>query len=153
MTDRTGLDRRLFFQSSAALGASLLWHTPAMAQAEPVVPPYRYEEFTHDVIDLCACYYGTTRAAVLSPLREKPEVMARQSAMYIVRRLGRMSFPELGRRIGGRNHTTVLHAVRRIEALIEIDPRRRYDMALLTDAAHRVARIRIAQKQSRKAAA
>ncbi len=151
-TDRTRLDRRLFCLSSAALGASLLWRMPAMAQAEPVLPPYRYEEFTHNVIDLCAAYYGTTREAVLSPLREKPEVMARQSAMFIARRLGQMSLPELGRRTGGRSHTTVLHAVRKIEDLVEVDPLRRYDIAVLTDAAHRVARIRIVQEKSLKAA-
>lgn len=149
-THRTGLDRRGLFQSGAALAVSLLWPLSAMARAEPVKPPYRYEAFTSDVIDLCARYYGTTKAALLSPLRDKREVMARQSAMYIAKRLSQRSLPDLGRKFGGRDHTTVLHAVRKIEALIEVDPFSRYEIERLTNAAHRVARIRSAEAQARK---
>lgn len=147
-TDRTRLDRRLLIQSSAALGASPLWPLPAMAQAEPVKPPYLYDCFTDDVTDLCARYYGTTKGAVLSSLRETREVKARQSAMYIARRLSGRSLPDLGRRFGGRDHTTVLHAVRKIETLIASNPACRRDIECLTNAAHRIARIRIAALQS-----
>jgi chromosomal replication initiator protein len=56
--------------------------------------------------------------------REKPRPVARprQIAMYLTRKLTTRSLPEIGRRFGGRDHTTVLHACSRIEALCEKDP-------------------------------
>jgi hypothetical protein len=150
-TQWTGLDRRCLFRGGAALAVSLLWPAQAMAQAEPVQLPFRYEADIYDIISLCARYYGTTREAILSPLRDKREVSARQTGMYLVRLLTNRSLPEIGRQFGGRDHTTVLHAVRKIEALIDIDPFRRYDVKRLTDAALDVARLGIAMEQSRKA--
>ena len=147
----TGLDRRSLFQSGAALAVSLLWPAQAIAQAEPVQLPYLYEGDIKDIVDLCARYYGTTSRATLSPLRDKREVTARQTGMYIARRLTNRSLPEIGRKFGNRDHTTVLHAVRKIEALINIDPFRRYDVERLTNAALGMARLGIAQERSRKA--
>jgi chromosomal replication initiator protein len=46
----------------------------------------------------------------------------RQVAMYLARELTSRSLPDIGRRFGGRDHTTVLHACRRIEALCKTDP-------------------------------
>ena len=48
--------------------------------------------------------------------------MARQVAMYVARELTEHSLPEIGRGIGGRNHTTVLHAVNRVSAALRTDP-------------------------------
>ncbi len=45
----------------------------------------------------------------------------RQVAMWLARRLTRQSTPEIGRRFGGRDHTTVLHAVKKIDALRALD--------------------------------
>ena len=45
----------------------------------------------------------------------------RQIAMYLAKTLTLRSLPEIGRRFGGRDHTTVLHAVRKIEGLSESD--------------------------------
>jgi chromosomal replication initiator protein len=42
--------------------------------------------------------------------------------MYLARELTSRSLPDIGRRFGGRDHTTVLHACRRIESLCKIDP-------------------------------
>jgi chromosomal replication initiator protein len=41
----------------------------------------------------------------------------RQAAMYLAKQLTTRSYPDIGRRFGGRDHTTVLHAVRKIEEL------------------------------------
>lgn len=45
----------------------------------------------------------------------------RQIAMYLAREMTRNSLPDIGRRFGGRDHTTVLHALRRIKALADKD--------------------------------
>ena len=45
----------------------------------------------------------------------------RQVAMYLAKTLTLRSLPEIGRRFGGRDHTTVLHAVRKIEGLVGND--------------------------------
>ncbi len=56
-----------------------------------------------------------------SPQRARRVARPRQVAMYLSRKLTTRSLPEIGRRFGGRDHTTVLHACRRIEALCEED--------------------------------
>jgi chromosomal replication initiator protein len=48
-------------------------------------------------------------------------VRPRQVAMYLAKTLTLRSLPEIGRRFGGRDHTTVLHAVRKIEGLVAKD--------------------------------
>ena len=48
-------------------------------------------------------------------------VRPRQVAMYLAKTLTLRSLPEIGRRFGGRDHTTVLHAVRKIEGLVARD--------------------------------
>jgi chromosomal replication initiator protein len=45
----------------------------------------------------------------------------RKMAMYLAKTLTLRSLPEIGRKFGGRDHTTVLHAVRKIEALVGSD--------------------------------
>ena len=57
-----------------------------------------------------------------SPQRARRVARPRQVAMYLARKLTTRSLPEIGRRFGGRDHTTVLHACRRIEALCHEDP-------------------------------
>ena len=57
-----------------------------------------------------------------SPQRARRVARPRQVAMYLARELTTRSLPEIGRRFGGRDHTTVLHACRRIEALCDEDP-------------------------------
>ena len=56
-----------------------------------------------------------------SDRRKAIMVRARQIAMYMAKVLTARSLPEIGRRFGGRDHTTVLHAVRKIERLVGTD--------------------------------
>ena len=60
-------------------------------------------------------------ADLLSSRRTANVVRPRQIAMYLAKMLTPRSLPEIGRRFGGRDHTTVLHAVRKIEALVDGD--------------------------------
>jgi chromosomal replication initiator protein len=65
--------------------------------------------------------YNVSRADLLSSRRTANVVRPRQVAMYLAKTLTLRSLPEIGRRFGGRDHTTVLHAVRKIENLVNSD--------------------------------
>ena len=70
-----------------------------------------------DIQRVVARQYNVSRADLLSSRRTANLVRPRQVAMYLAKILTLRSLPEIGRRFGGRDHTTVLHAVRKIEAL------------------------------------
>ncbi len=70
-----------------------------------------------DIQRVVARQYNVSRADLLSSRRTANVVRPRQVAMYLAKILTLRSLPEIGRRFGGRDHTTVLHAVRKIENL------------------------------------
>jgi chromosomal replication initiator protein len=74
-----------------------------------------------DIQKLVATRYNVSRADILSERRTAAVVKPRQIAMYLAKALTPRSLPEIGRRFGGRDHTTVLHAVRKIEKAIAED--------------------------------
>ncbi len=74
-----------------------------------------------DIQKLVATHYNVSRADILSSRRTANVVRPRQIAMYLSKVLTLRSLPEIGRRFGGRDHTTVLHAVRKIEGLTGSD--------------------------------
>ncbi|MDD2868505.1 chromosomal replication initiator protein DnaA [Neomegalonema sp.] len=65
--------------------------------------------------------YNVRLADMLSPRRAQSVARPRQVAMYLSKILTAKSLPEIGRKFGGRDHTTVMHAVKRIEELREVD--------------------------------
>ncbi len=75
-----------------------------------------------EIIDAAAQEFGVERESLLARDRRPTVATARQVAMYLARELTEHSLPEIGRGIGGRNHTTVLHAVNRIGAAVRSDP-------------------------------
>ena len=72
----------------------------------------------------------------LSDLRAKNRTKAvafpRQIAMYLARQLTHASLAEIGRAFGGKDHTTVLHAVEKIRTLLQEDPKLRKTLDTLT---------------------
>jgi chromosomal replication initiator protein len=71
-----------------------------------------------DEIQRKVCEHYRIRQAEMGSARRAREVARpRQIAMYLAKQLTQRSLPEIGRRFGGRDHTTVIHAVRTIEAL------------------------------------
>jgi chromosomal replication initiator protein len=66
-------------------------------------------------------YYGLKQADLLSERRTRAVARPRQVAMWLCKQHTTRSYPDIGRRFGGRDHTTVLHAVRKIEELIGAD--------------------------------
>jgi len=78
-------------------------------------------------------YFGYTRAELLSQRRAYALVRARQIAMFLAKIMTGATYPEIGRRFDGRDHTTVLHAVRKISGLLETDAALAADIAALKD--------------------
>jgi chromosomal replication initiator protein len=74
-----------------------------------------------DIQKIVAQHYNVSRSDILSSRRTATVVRPRQIAMYLAKTLTLRSLPEIGRRFGGRDHTTVLHAVRKIEGLVGQD--------------------------------
>ncbi|MDQ0302812.1 chromosomal replication initiator protein [Ancylobacter polymorphus] len=74
-----------------------------------------------DILRVVAKHYNVSRADILSQRRTANVVKPRQIAMYLAKMLTLRSLPEIGRRFGGRDHTTVLHAVRKIDGLVGTD--------------------------------
>ncbi len=74
-----------------------------------------------DIQRLVANHYNISKSDILSSRRTATVVRPRQIAMFLSKALTLRSLPEIGRRFGGRDHTTVLHAVRKIESLTSLD--------------------------------
>ncbi len=66
--------------------------------------------------------YNYSTADMTGKSRKAPLAMARQIAMYLCRELTDLSLPNIGRQFGGRDHTTVMHAVSKVKMLMETDP-------------------------------
>jgi chromosomal replication initiator protein len=84
-----------------------------------------------DIQRIVARHYNVSRQELVSNRRTRVIVKPRQIAMYLAKTLTPRSFPEIGRRFGGRDHTTVLHAVRKIEDLIGEDNKLGQEIELL----------------------
>ena len=78
-----------------------------------------------------AAHYDVRVAEMFSARRARNIARPRQVAMYLAKTLTSLSYPEIGRRFGGRDHTTVMHAVRSIEGLINTDDGINEDVQLL----------------------
>ena len=78
-----------------------------------------------------ARHYNVSKHDLLSARRTRTVVRPRQIAMYLAKVMTPRSFPEIGKRFGGRDHTTVLHAVRKIEELAAADQTLAQELELL----------------------
>ena len=76
-------------------------------------------------------HYTIKLADMHSARRSRSVARPRQVAMYLAKQLTSRSLPEIGRKFGGRDHTTVMHAVRRIEELVTSDRALAEDVELL----------------------
>ncbi|MGE4425097.1 MAG: chromosomal replication initiator protein DnaA [Solirubrobacteraceae bacterium] len=82
-----------------------------------------------DVISATADTFSLSQDVLLSTRRERRVAWARQLAMYLAREETDASYPTLGRGFGGRNHTTVMKAVRSVEDRIAHDPNAQADLS------------------------
>ena len=74
-----------------------------------------------DILRIVSRHYKVPRNDLLSSRRSRDVVRPRQIAMYLAKSLTSRSLPEIGRRFGGRDHTTVLHSVRKVEQMMKDD--------------------------------
>ena len=79
-----------------------------------------------------ADHFNLKQADLLSERRTRSVARPRQMAMYLCKQHTTRSYPDIGRRFGGRDHTTVLHGVRKIEELMAQDDQIARDVAALT---------------------
>lgn len=76
-------------------------------------------------------HYNIKLVDMSSSKKDKTTATARQIAMYITKRLTSSSLPEIGRKFGGRDHTTVMYAVKKISELMIKDPNLENEINLL----------------------
>ena len=77
-------------------------------------------------------HYNIKLSDMHSPRRSRSVARPRQVAMYLAKSITTRSLPEIGRKFGGRDHTTVIHAIKTIEEIMVIDPNLAEDIELLT---------------------
>ena len=84
-----------------------------------LVAPVKPENILQSVCD----YFGLEHKDLMSGRRQRTISLARSVAMFLVRKTAKLSFPEIGSRMGKRNHSTVISACRRIErAVVKNEP-------------------------------
>lgn len=76
-----------------------------------------------DILRIISRHFGVSKGDLLSQRRHRSVVWPRQIGMYLAKQLTARSLPEIGRRFGNRDHTTVLHAIRKIEGQLTDNPR------------------------------
>jgi chromosomal replication initiator protein len=89
---------------------------PALAETLPAVPGRITVRL---VLETTAEHFGTTVEALVSDSRKQPLCHRRQIAMYVAHRLTGRSLPFIADKIGGRDHTTILHGIRAVKTLLD----------------------------------
>ena len=85
------------------------------------------EEIQRKVAD----HYSVRLSDLIGPKRQRTIARPRQVAMYLSKQLTLRSLPDIGRRFGGRDHTTIMHGVKKIEELMATDSQLSDDLQLL----------------------
>jgi chromosomal replication initiator protein len=84
-----------------------------------------------EIVRKVADHYNLRMSDIQSARRSRSVARPRQVAMFLAKTLTSRSLPEIGRKIGGRDHTTVIHAVRKIEELRKTDSQIAEDVEIL----------------------
>jgi hypothetical protein len=90
---------------------------PAPVRTVEARPPGRI--MVRRVLEVTAEHFSTTVEALVSDSRKRPLVRQRQIAMYVAHQLTGRGLVFIGDKMGGRDHTTVLHGVRAVKALLD----------------------------------
>lgn len=105
--------------------ASLSKSPMSVAMAQEVLAEHisRTDPIVHisDIAASVTTFFGVTTADIYSSKKDRTVSLARSFTMYLARKYTRMSFPEIGRLLGGKNHATVILACRKVEDLVSRD--------------------------------
>lgn len=99
--------------------------------ADILVSPEGRPPLVSTIQSVVAEYFGLPLIAMKSRRGSLSVARPRQIAMFLARELTVHSLPEIGRYFGGRDHTTVIHAIRRITGLCATEPPVAHDVAML----------------------
>lgn len=102
---------------------------PTTYEPPPPPTPLRVEQIQRAVCE----HYGIERSDLISARRTGDLIRPRHVMYYLSKKLTPKSLPEIGRRSGGRDHTTVLHGVRKIERLLPGDDELRASVEMLIE--------------------
>ena len=81
-----------------------------------------------DILRVVSRHFEVSKGDLLSQRRHRSVVWPRQIGMYLAKQMTARSLPEIGRRFGNRDHTTVLHAIRKIEGILTGNPKLRDEL-------------------------
>ena len=82
---------------------------------------------------LVSAKYGVAISEIVSARRDKSVILPRHVAFYLVKQLTTYSYPVIGRYFGGRDHSTIIHAVQKVEARMQSEPDLRRDVMSLRE--------------------
>ncbi|MCC5951490.1 MAG: chromosomal replication initiator protein DnaA [Acidimicrobiia bacterium] len=105
-------------QLSTELAERVLADLITDSRPRPITP--------ESILNATEAMFGFSVEEIQSKSRRRPLVQARQISMYVFRQLTDMSYPAIAREFGGRDHTTVIHAVEKVEGLMK-ERRQVYD--------------------------
>ncbi|MDD3268226.1 MAG: chromosomal replication initiator protein DnaA [Syntrophomonadaceae bacterium] len=107
----------------ATINNKVLDMNTAAEALKDILPPPRPRKITIETIQkTVSAHYGIEMNEFLSKKRNKHLVYPRQIAMYLCRQLTDASFPQIGEQFGGRDHTTVMHAVDKLDKELLVSP-------------------------------
>src|SRR6266700_331117 len=88
------------------------WNEPSLEEILPEGPPFLSR--SERVLYAVCRHFDISKNELLCKRRAFRVLIPRQIAAYLMRELNRTSFPEIGRKLGGQDHTTVMNSLRRI---------------------------------------
>ena len=108
-----------------------------MKLADLVLPRYIKVDTTpiniDDIKKLVCKHYHITEAELCSQSRRQPINLIRQTTAYLASKLTEMSNSQIGQNLGGRTHATILHSIKHVQELAEVDDNFRNDVEELTN--------------------
>jgi chromosomal replication initiator protein len=95
--------------------------------------PHKSEVEPDEIVKRVAAKFGIPVARICSRERSREVALPRQIIMYLLREDAKVSFPQIGEALGGRDHTTVLYGYQKITDLLESDDRLRHQVMELRE--------------------
>jgi chromosomal replication initiator protein len=102
----------------ASLTSTLINLETAKKVLKDILVERNREISVDEIIKRVGTHFNVKVADLKSPKRLKAVVLPRQIAMYLARQLTSASYPEIGERFGGKDHSTIIHAIRKVDKLM-----------------------------------